>query len=174
MGEDWYRMQGIDVVETDRGGKVTYHGPGQLVGYPIMGVTDVVAFVRTMESAIVDALAEEGISARARPDEGRDFTGVWVAGPQDRVDRRARRPWRHDARLRGERRQRPPAVRVGRPLRPGRRADDLDHAREADRRPPAAFRARMAAQFARAHGLEPVEVERARLDEATAIHSHAR
>jgi lipoyl(octanoyl) transferase len=81
MGEDWYRGQGIEIVQTDRGGKVTYHGPGQLVGYPIVRVDDVVAYVRTLEVALVAALAEEGIAARARPDEGPDYTGVWV---QDR------------------------------------------------------------------------------------------
>jgi lipoyl(octanoyl) transferase len=78
MGEEWYRMQGIDIVETDRGGKVTYHGPGQLVGYPIVRIDDVVAYVRTLERALVAALAEEGIPARARPEDGPDFTGVWV------------------------------------------------------------------------------------------------
>ena len=78
MGEDWYRMQGIDIVETDRGGRVTYHGPGQLVGYPIVRVDDVVAYVRTLEQALVAALGEEGVVARARPDEGPDYTGVWV------------------------------------------------------------------------------------------------
>ena len=78
MGESWYLSQGIDVVDVDRGGKVTYHGPGQLVGYPIMAVDDVVAFVRTMEEAMIAALADEGIAARSRADEGRDFTGVWV------------------------------------------------------------------------------------------------
>ena len=78
MGEDWYRMQGIDIVDVDRGGKVTYHGPGQLVGYPIMRVDDVVAFVRTMERAIVAALADEGLQARTRTPEGRDYTGVWT------------------------------------------------------------------------------------------------
>lgn len=78
MGEDWYRTQGIDIVETDRGGKVTYHGPGQLVGYPIVRVDDVVEYVRTLERALVAALAEEGVTARARVDEGPDYTGVWV------------------------------------------------------------------------------------------------
>jgi lipoyl(octanoyl) transferase len=78
MGEEWYRAQGIDVVETDRGGRLTYHGPGQLVGYAIMRVDDVVAHVRTMERAIVAALAEQGVEARVRTDEGPDFTGVWV------------------------------------------------------------------------------------------------
>jgi len=78
MGESWYRMQGIDVVDVDRGGKVTYHGPGQLVGYPIMRTDDVIAFVRTMERALVAALADEGVQARVRTDEGPDFTGVWA------------------------------------------------------------------------------------------------
>jgi lipoyl(octanoyl) transferase len=74
MGEAWYLDQGIDVVQTDRGGKLTYHGPGQLVGYPIMRITDVIAYLRTMEDAISAALAEEGIAGGPR--EG--LTGVWV------------------------------------------------------------------------------------------------
>lgn len=78
MGERWYRMQGIDIVDTDRGGKVTYHGPGQLVGYPIIRTADVVAYVRTLERALIAALAQEGITARARADEGPAYTGVWV------------------------------------------------------------------------------------------------
>jgi lipoyl(octanoyl) transferase len=78
MGEEWYRMQGIDVVETDRGGKVTYHGPGQLVGYPIVRIDDVVEHVAALERALVSALGEVGVVARGRSDEGRDFTGVWV------------------------------------------------------------------------------------------------
>src|SRR3954454_5661465 len=69
---------GIDVVDVDRGGKVTYHGPGQLVGYPIMRTDDVIAFVRTMEQAIVTALDEAGDDAHTRPEDGPDFTGVWV------------------------------------------------------------------------------------------------
>jgi lipoyl(octanoyl) transferase len=76
MGEDWYRMQGIEVCESDRGGRVTYHGPGQLVGYPIVRIADVPAYVRTMERAIVGALAEEGVEAEVRPGE----TGVWSSG----------------------------------------------------------------------------------------------
>jgi lipoate-protein ligase B len=77
MGEDWYRAQGIDVCETDRGGRVTYHGPGQLVAYPIMAVERVADFVHTMERAIVTALADEGIGAEVRETP---FTGVWVTG----------------------------------------------------------------------------------------------
>jgi lipoyl(octanoyl) transferase len=79
MGEEWYAAQGIDVVETDRGGLVTYHGPGQLVGYPIIRVDDVVGYVRTLENALVAALRDEGVvDARSRPREGHRYTGVWV------------------------------------------------------------------------------------------------
>jgi lipoyl(octanoyl) transferase len=74
MGEDWYRAQGIDICETDRGGRLTYHGPGQLVGYPIARVRDVPGFVAAMERAMIAALADEGVHARAR--EG--LPGVWV------------------------------------------------------------------------------------------------
>ncbi|HEX3391344.1 MAG TPA: lipoyl(octanoyl) transferase LipB [Solirubrobacteraceae bacterium] len=81
LGEDFYHAQGIEIVPTDRGGRVTYHGPGQLVGYPIMRVNDVGVHLRTMEAAIVAALADYGIEARSRWEEGIDYTGVWV---QDR------------------------------------------------------------------------------------------
>jgi lipoyl(octanoyl) transferase len=78
MGEDWYLMQGIETVDTDRGGRVTYHGPGQLVGYPIVRIDDVVGYVRTLERALIGALEQEGIHARGRAEEGPDYTGVWV------------------------------------------------------------------------------------------------
>ena len=78
FGPDFWRSRGIDVVETPRGGKLTYHGPGQVVGYPIMHASDVPSYVRTMESAIATALAGEGIQARGRDHEGPAYTGVWV------------------------------------------------------------------------------------------------
>ena len=81
MGEDWYRAQGLDIVDVDRGGLLTYHGPGQLVGYPIMRVPDLMAYVATMEQAIVAALADEGVAdARGRSGDGRDFIGAWIEG----------------------------------------------------------------------------------------------
>ena len=63
MGEDWYRSQGIDIVADDRGGSLTYHGPGQLVGYPIMRIADVPGFVRRDR-------ARDRLRARARGDRG--------------------------------------------------------------------------------------------------------
>ncbi len=78
LGEDAYRAKGIDIHPTDRGGRLTYHAPGQLVGYPIMGITDVNRYLRRMEDAILAALAEDGVQGRSRHEEGIDYTGVWV------------------------------------------------------------------------------------------------
>jgi lipoyl(octanoyl) transferase len=74
MGVDWYRAQGIDVCDADRGGAVTYHGPGQLVGYPIMRIEGVHEYVAALERAIIAALADQGVEAEVR--EG--LTGVWA------------------------------------------------------------------------------------------------
>ena len=80
MGEEWYRMQGIEVTDTDRGGRVTYHGPGQLVGYPIVNLhgygDDVHEYIRRMERLMIGALAEWGVHAACI--EGQ--TGVWAKG----------------------------------------------------------------------------------------------
>jgi lipoyl(octanoyl) transferase len=75
FGEAFYEAQGIEVVEVDRGGRVTYHGPGQLVGYPIMRIGDIIGYLRTLERAIIAALAQEGIAAHGG---GERPTGVWV------------------------------------------------------------------------------------------------
>ena len=71
---------GISFHHTDRGGDITYHGPGQIVGYPILDLRewkrDVVAYVRAMEQAIIDTLADFNITAGRMP----GCTGVWVSG----------------------------------------------------------------------------------------------
>ncbi len=89
MGEDWYLRQGIEVVDTDRGGRVTYHGPGQLVGYPIVSLRpyrdDVHDYIRRMERVIVGALADWGIEAAIV--EG--LTGVVDPRGGARLDRSA-------------------------------------------------------------------------------------
>jgi lipoyl(octanoyl) transferase len=75
--------RGVEVHEVARGGDVTYHGPGQLVGYVIVdlaarGMTDAHAFLRTIESALIEALAALGVEACARA----GMTGVFVAGAE--------------------------------------------------------------------------------------------
>jgi lipoyl(octanoyl) transferase len=71
---------GIEFFHTDRGGDITYHGPGQVVGYPILDLRgwrkDVVAYVRGLEQVIIEALAEFGLRGEREP--GR--TGVWIQG----------------------------------------------------------------------------------------------
>jgi lipoate-protein ligase B len=81
LDEDWLRERGIGVVRTPRGGKLTYHAPGQLVGYPIVHVGDVAGYVQAIERALVTALGDAGVDARGRSAEGRELTGVWA---QDR------------------------------------------------------------------------------------------
>jgi lipoyl(octanoyl) transferase len=80
MGEDWYRLQGIEVTDTDRGGRVTYHGPGQLVAYPIVSLKpygdDVHEYIRRMERVMIAALGDWGVEAQVI--EG--LTGVWTLG----------------------------------------------------------------------------------------------
>ncbi|MCY4135431.1 MAG: lipoyl synthase [bacterium] len=79
---------GAEVVYTDRGGDVTYHGPGQLVGYPVMtvpgkrggGMADTVAYVRSVEQLVIDALADLGLSNCGRLS---DYPGVWVDPDSD-------------------------------------------------------------------------------------------
>src|SRR6266545_3161848 len=79
MGEAWYGAQGIEVLDTDRGGRVTYHGPGQLVGYPVVSLRpygdDVHEYIRRIERLVVTVLGTYGIAAG--PVEG--LTGVWTA-----------------------------------------------------------------------------------------------
>ena len=71
---------GVPVRETDRGGQVTYHGPGQLVGYPVINLRSLgigpLQYVRTLEQVIVDTLSGFGIPAHIEP----GLTGVWTPG----------------------------------------------------------------------------------------------
>ena len=79
-------LVGAELVSTDRGGDVTYHGPGQLVGYPIIavaghaGMTDTVRYVQAVEQLLIDTLADLGLA-----DAGRlpGYPGVWVASESD-------------------------------------------------------------------------------------------
>jgi lipoyl(octanoyl) transferase len=76
--ESVLRQKGVSFYETSRGGDITYHGPGQLVGYPILNLgairRDVVWYVRKLEEAMIRATAEYGIAAERVPGK----TGIWV------------------------------------------------------------------------------------------------
>jgi lipoyl(octanoyl) transferase len=78
---------GAPVIDVDRGGMITWHGPGQLVGYPIVALPepiDVVSYVRTIEAALIDVCAEFGVAAGRV--EGR--SGVWLRGEAGQPDRK--------------------------------------------------------------------------------------
>ena len=80
-------VDGTPVIDVDRGGKITWHGPGQLVGYPILALpdpVDVVAHVRRVEAALILACADLGVEATRV--EGR--SGVWVPGTDGAQDRK--------------------------------------------------------------------------------------
>ncbi|WP_326552661.1 lipoyl(octanoyl) transferase LipB [Micromonospora sp. NBC_01813] len=81
--EAWDRpMDGTPVVDVDRGGKITWHGPGQLVGYPIVRLPepiDVVAYVRRVEQLLIDVCTEFGLATTRL--QGPNHSGVWV--PED-------------------------------------------------------------------------------------------
>jgi lipoyl(octanoyl) transferase len=91
MQREWYEMQGIEVRDTDRGGRVTYHGPGQLVAYPIVSLKpygdDVHEYVRRLERVAIEGLAKHGVPAQTI--EG--LTGVWTQGNPPTEGRRADR-----------------------------------------------------------------------------------
>ncbi len=78
--EAWERpLAGVEVVDVDRGGRITWHGPGQLVGYPIVALpdpVDVVGYVRRLEQALIDACASFGVATGRVA--GR--SGVWAGG----------------------------------------------------------------------------------------------
>ncbi len=100
--EEILERAGISFYPTDRGGDVTYHGPGQLVGYPILDLRDwkrdVGAYVRGVEQAIIDTLADFGIAGRAHSEADRRVGGR----AEDRGHRRTHQPLGDLARLRAE------------------------------------------------------------------------
>ena len=77
-GPEFLRSKGIELYHTDRGGDVTYHGPGQIVGYAILDLRDwkrdVGAYVRAIEQMIIDTIGEFGIEGHREP----GMTGVWT------------------------------------------------------------------------------------------------
>ena len=80
---------GAPVIDVDRGGKITWHGPGQIVGYPIMRLAepvDVVAFVRQVEQVLIDVCAELGLATGRIETPGR--SGVWVGADERGPDRK--------------------------------------------------------------------------------------
>lgn len=87
ISEKQLQEEGIDFVPTNRGGDITFHGPGQVVGYPILDLehffTDIGKYLRCLEEVIIRTLAEYGVTG----DRSKGETGVWL-DPQDKTQAR--------------------------------------------------------------------------------------
>src|SRR5687767_7115967 len=88
LTQAWERpFDGTPVIDVDRGGKITWHGPGQIVGYPIVRLPEsvlVVDYVRRLEEALIAVLAEYGL----RTGRIRGRSGVWLAADAQRIERK--------------------------------------------------------------------------------------
>ena len=88
LSQDLLKRRGFDFFKINRGGDITYHGPGQIVGYPIFDLdcffTDVHRYIRTLEEAVIRTLGEYGIKAVRMP----GFTGVWMPAGEGRPQRK--------------------------------------------------------------------------------------
>ena len=85
LNEDQLRLKAASYYKINRGGDITYHGPGQIVGYPILDLdnffTDIHLYLRTLEEAVILTLADYGITAGRYP----GFTGVWLDAENDKA-----------------------------------------------------------------------------------------
>jgi lipoate-protein ligase B len=155
-------FDGTPVVDVDRGGKITWHGPGQLVGYPIVRLPDridMVAYVRRMERMLISVCHQLGVRS-ARQVEGRSC--VWLPADDRDPERKIAaigirvRPRRHAARLRAQLRRGPHLVRSHCSVRDQRRGRHLLNEgtlpRRASRRGPPGRRASPTGAVQRRHG----------------------
>ena len=116
---------GAEFLEVDRGGSVTFHGPGQLVAYPIVRLAgifpiprhpahgDVDRYLRALEAGLIATAGAYGVEVTRR----HPYTGVWAGRAEARRNRRQARGWRHEPWCRSERRDRPELVRADHAVR---------------------------------------------------------
>ena len=125
VSEDFLAEKGVSVQPTDRGGDITYHGPGQLVVYPIINLNrrrlKVVDFVSGLEQAMIRTAGHWGIQAATDPKN----RGVWLGGDKLGQHRHHRSPGGQLPRPGPERQHGHGALRLDQPLRPGPGSHDI-------------------------------------------------